>query len=234
MSYTYLTYRSALQTLVVSQDPDPDFDAILPSAIDYAEMRIYRELDLISTVVVDESSLLTNGTRVATINNAFVTVDNINVLTPAGSTGATGERQTLIPVSRALLDSLWPGNSVTGLPVMFSMVDQWTMILGPCPDAGYFLEVVGTQRPTPLSASNTSTFLTARLPDLFMAASMIFMSGYMRNFGAQQNDPAMSSSWEAQYQNLKASADAEELRKHFWASSWSSQPISNQAQPQRG
>lgn len=234
--YTYTSYVEAVRTMIVSQAPDVAFDTILPSGIDYAEQRIYRELNLISTVLTDTSQALTAGQRQSQIPQTFVTVTNINVLTPAGSTPDAGVRNPLTPVSRDVLDNMWPSNALAtrALPTMFAMIDQWSILVGPSPDAGYGLEIVGTERPDALSATNTTTFLSIYLPDLFLAASMVFFSGYMRNFGAQASDPAMSSSWETQYQALKASADAEELRKRFWASSWSSQPSSPQAQPTRG
>ena len=222
MSYTYSTYRIALQTLVVSQDPDAAFDNILPSAIDYAEQRIYRELDLLQTVQRLYGSATTAANRNLSIDNSFVVVNGINLFSPAGSDEDTGERVPLLPVSRDLLDMIWPGNQTTGEPAQFAMIDQWNAILGPAPDDVYNIEVVGTYRPAALSASNPNTFLTDHLPDLFVAGSMVFMSGYMRNFGQQANDPQMGQSWEQQYQTLKASANAEELRKKFWADSWGS------------
>lgn len=235
MALTYTTYRLQLQTLVVSQDPDPDFDNILPGCIDYAEQRIYRELNLLNTVVTDQSVTLTTNQRSVSIPTNIVAVNAVNVITPVGGGYSTGTRAPLTPISRETFDMFWPSNaSSTGLPTVYSMTDQWTMMVGPSPDADYELEVIGTTRPLPLSSTNTTTFLTERLPDLFLAASMVFMSGYMRNFGAQASDPQMGMSWEQQYGLLKQSADTEELRKHFWASSWSSMPVSGAAQPQRG
>lgn len=234
MAYTYATYVSALQTMLPSQSPDPSFDAILPSCIDYAEQRIYRELNLISTVVTDVTTTLSGGERNATIPDEFVVVNRVNLLTPAGVSIGSAVRVPLIPVTQDVLDFMWPGNSPSGQPSIFAMVTQWTLVLGPAPDGAYNLEVIGTQRPAPLSVSNPTTFLSERLPDLFFAASMVFLSGYQKNFGGQSGDPAMSSSWESQYQALKASANSEELRKSFVASSWSSQPVSSEAQPQRG
>jgi hypothetical protein len=232
--YTYTTYRTALQTLLASQDPDAAFDAILPSAIDYAEQRIYRELDLISTVTTDTSTFTDVATRLVEIPNRFVVVNDIAIFTPAGSTPDEGSRVSLVAASRSMLDVLWPSAADTGQPQFFSMVDQWSMVLGPSPDGEYQMEIVGTQRPEALSATNDTTFISERLPDLFLAASMVFMSGYQRNFGAQANDPQMGTSWEAQYQALKASADVEEARKHFRASAWTSQPVPAQATPPRG
>lgn len=235
MSLTYTTYRLQLQTLVVSQDPDPDFDNILPGCIDYAEQRIYRALNLLNTVQVDQTVTLTASQRTVDIPDSFVAVDSVNVISPAGSGYVLGVRNPLVPVSRDLLDMLWPDNTTTGLPTMFCMVDQWSMMVGQAPDAAYQLEIIGTYRPEPLNATtNTTTFLTDHLPDLFMAASMVYMSGYMRNFGAQAGDPAMGATWEQQFGTLFDSANTEELRKRFWASSWSSQPVSPAAQPQRG
>jgi hypothetical protein len=206
----------------------------LPGCIDYAEQRIYRELNLISTVETDQTTTLTASQRSVSIPETFVIVNNVNAITAAGAGYVLGVRNPLIPVTRDVLDMLWPDNTTTGVPTMYCMVDQWSMLVGPPPDAAYQLEIIGTMRPDPLSATNTSTFLTERLPDLFIAASMVYMSGYMRNFGAQAGDPAMGMNWEQQYGTLKQSADGEELRKHFTASSWSSQPVSAAAQPQRG
>ena len=88
--------------------------------------------------------------------------------------------------------------------------------------AAYRVEVVGTIRPTPLSATNTTTFLTLYLPDLFMAASLVFAGENMRDFGAEGGNPAVAQTWEQNYQALMASANAEELRKRFAGPGWSS------------
>lgn len=232
--YTYDTYVAALQVMAVSKAPDVPFATILSSVIDYAEQRIYRELDLLQTVQTDTSVVTDTTTRVIQIPNTFVVVNNIAIFSPAGSSREDGERRELVPVSRAVLDTLWPGTLQKGTPEMFSIIDQWTMALGPCPDGAYTVETVGTYRPPALSANNTVTFISERLPDLFMAASMIFISGYQRNFGQQANDPQMGTSWEGQYELLKGSAETEEARKHFWASAWSSMPVPAQAAPPRG
>lgn len=222
MSLTYASYYAAIQTLVASQSPDTPFDTIFPDAIDYAEQRCYRELDLLQTVTVDTSVTLAAGARNATIPSAFVVINGYNILTPVGS-GATGLRNPLTPVSRDVIDMLWPGGTTaTGMPVMFAQLTQWTVLFGPTPDQGYTLEIIGTQRPAPLTSTNDTTFLTLYLPDLFIAATMVFMSGYMRNFSSSGNDPQMAVNWESQYKALFASANSEEMRKKFNSSGWAS------------
>lgn len=227
MSYTYASYKAALAELMVVNDPsDADFTAILPSIIDYAEQRIYRELDLINTVARDATGVLVINNRnfaLPTGGGVFVTVLGINVITPAGTAPDNGTRVQLDPTSRDVLDFQWPSVTGASVPQLFAMITQGTLIVGPWPDASYVVEVVGTIRPSPLSASNTSTFLSINLPDLFLAASMVFASGFMRNFGSQADDPRMSQSWETQYEKLFDSANVEEMRKKFQSQAWSSQ-----------
>jgi len=230
----YATYVSQLETMIAMDAADPDFPTIIPAVINYAEMRIYRELDLISTIFRDTSVTLTPQTQGAMLPNTFVTVQGINILTPVGGAVATSARVPLVPASKELVYMLWGDPTVTGQPQMFALVDQWNLLLGPSPDLGYTIEAYGTQRPTPLSPTNTTTFLTAYLYDLFLAASMIFASGYMRNFGTQSSDPQMGMSWEAQYQSLKASANVEELRKKSWSDAWTAFSPTPLAQPPRG
>ncbi len=239
MSYNYTTFKLAVQTAVVSQSPDVDFDNILPSAIDYANERICRELNLISTVQVDNSTVNTvPGARQVTIPNTFVVVNDISIFTPAGTTDANGTRVPLVQVSREVLDTLWPGRIITAQPSMFALQDQWTVNFGPTPDGAYRLEVVGTYRPAPISPTTATSFLTTYLPDLFFAATMIFFAMYMRNFASAQgqsgSDPLMSGNWSAQYDLLLKSADSEEARKHGWGASWTAYPVAPGAQPQRG
>ena len=226
MSYTYATYTTALANLMVVSTSDPNFVAIEPSIIDYAEQRIYRELDLPYTNTTDSSATTTAGQRtfdLPTTLGTFIVVDYLNIITPYTATTTTGTRVPLIPASRDFIDISYPANtSATGTPVYFGMVSNSQVVFGPVPDQAYPVEVIGTIRPAPLSSTNTTTILTTYVPDLFMAASMVFASGYMRNFGSQADDPRMSQSWENQYQLLKASAQTELARQRFESWGWSS------------
>lgn len=237
VGYTYDTYSAALAEMLVTTVDNTDFVAIEPSIIDYAEQRIYRELDLLTTIVRDSSATLTANSRnftLPTTNGRFVTTQGINVYTPVSTTTT---RNQLQPTTRDFIDAMWPTDasaSTPSVPTWYAMITDQTVIVAPPPDANYTVEVIGTIRPTPLSSSNSTTFLSQYLPDLFFAASMIFGSGFQKNFGAQSDDPRMAASWENQYQMLKQSADVEEMRKKYWSSGWSSMQPSPLANPPRG
>lgn len=190
---------------------DYNFAIQIPSIIDYAEQRIYRELDLLATLVTNSTGTTTASQRDFSLPATFITVENVSIVTPASTIVNSGTLNPLMPVSLAVMDLLWPSNVAnTGLPTLFAMKDNATLVLGPTPDDTYYVQVRGTQRPTPLSSTNTTTILTTYIPDVFLAAAAVFASKY--------DDKA-----EAQYQLLKQSAEVEQFRAKFQSQSWSSQ-----------
>ena len=233
---TYATYKTALATLSVVPETDVNWLAILPDAIEYAELRIQRDLDLLSTVLTNSSHATTANTSTVELpTGLFVTLQNVNVITPAGTLNADqGTRVPLLPVAKEYIQYSWPSATNAGVPQYFAMINERTFSLGPWPDNVYNLEIIGTYRPDTLTSSNTTTFISQYLPDLFLMASMIFISGYQRNFGRQSDDPQMAQSYEAQYQALLRGATVEEYRKKFAASAWTSISPSPVATPVRG
>lgn len=239
MSLTYTSYVSQLTNLMsVASSTDPNFSTFLPGAIDYAEGRIYRDLDLLATRITDTSGTCSSGVRSFTLPTAqgsFEVVERINILTSAGAPSSIATRNPTYVVSADVLDVVYPSavSSYTGVPLWVARTTDTTILFGPTPDSNYGVEVYGTMRPTPLSSGNSSTWLTQFLPEVFMAATMIFAAGFMRDFGAQADNPQMSQSWENQYQTLLKSANVEELRKKYQSEAWSPQQPSPVATPPR-
>lgn len=245
MSLTYATYQTALSTLTAIPTTDANFQAILPDVIDYSEGRIYRELSMLVEDVADSSGStvsLTRGFTIPTAIGAFQIVSGVNIITPASTAPDSGTRNPCTPVSRAVLDMTWPSTTGATVPTEFCYASQANLItsgqpsilFGPWPDTTYRVEVVGKVIPAPLSATNTTTFLTLYLPDLFLMASQIYFDNYMHNFGALADDPKSAQTHEAQYQLLLKSAADFEARKRFASGSWTSAAVEPTAVPQRG
>lgn len=233
MSYTYSQYVTELANLIVVDPTDVEFTTVLPNIIDDAEQRIYRELDLLATIVRDQTGLLTANSRSFTFPQHFVVSESINVFTPVGT---TTNRIELVPTTREYIDWVW-GNETApftpSIPTHYAMITDQQIIVGPSPDAAYRMEVVGTVRPTPLSATNTTTYLTLYLPDLFMAASLVFAAGYQLNFSPMGDNPQAGMTWEQHYQTLLASANVEETRKKYAAQAWTPKQPSPISTPPR-
>lgn len=234
MALTYNTYVSQLSNLMIVGSTDTNFQTFLPGCIDYAEQRIYRDLDLVGTTVIDTTTTFSSGQRLLTLPSTWVVVEEVNALSSAGTTSSNGTRNPLIATTREWINYVFPSNSTfMGVPQYWNLLSQNQIMVGPTPDAAYTVEVIGAQRPTPLSSGNPTTLLTNYLPDLFMAASMVFAAGYQQNYGAQSDNPQMAQSWENQYQTLLKSAMTEESRKKFEAEGWTSQQPSAIASPKR-
>lgn len=215
----YSTYVTALATEMVVPTTDTNFQQILPTIITNAELRLQRDLDLVDSTVRDSSFTFTLSTRNFTLPTSlgtFIVVEQMNVITPAGTTNPeSGTRNSLIPTSIDMLDFMWPSSSGSTLPAYYSMMNQDMAIVGPFPDQQYTVEVVGTCRFASLSSAVATNPLSVFFPDLYIAASMVEAAAYQRNFGAMADDPKMAQSWEAHYQALIGAAKTEEAKKKF-------------------
>lgn len=250
---TYSQYVTQIATLAVVAENDPAYVTILPQMITYAENRMYRDIDFMftSTSLHGVTFVLTPGNRNLSFNinlsansepseGTFVVSEQINILTDAAGNASTTTnpdacvRVPLLPTTKEFLDAVYGSSLSLGQPKYFVPFNETLFFLGPVPDQAYPVEVIGTYRPNSLSATNTSTFISLYLPDIFIMASMVYISAYQRNFGRQSDDPAMAQSYESQYKALLQSAIVEEARKKFDSAGWSSQGPATVATPTRG
>lgn len=243
---TYTTYKTQIAEMAVVAEDDPNFLAILPMMIDYASLRICRDLDLMFTSVSLHGAAykLTTGNRNLSFSQnlsngtSFVISEQINLILNATVQydPDTGTRIPLMPTTKEFLDAVY-GSAVAanrGQPKYFVPFNETLFFVGPTPDIDYDVEVVGTIRPAPLSETVPTTFISEYLPDLLVMASMVYISAYQRNFGKESDDPQMAQSYENQYTTLRQSAVVEEARKKFDAAAWSSQSPAIVASPTRG
>jgi hypothetical protein len=307
----YTDYLNQISTLAVVQATDPNFLTILPQAINYAQLRMQRDLDFLSTQVYDSTSFTTaSGSNLVTIPTAaFITLQTIQV-------NNNGVNYPLTPVAKEYIQSVYNSNASAGVPSVFAVYggDSATtgntsqyILLGPYPNTTYPLTLTGTIHANPLGYlppiatvsapalvatitfsaphglvtgntvylnnfspstyngsytctvtgtttitiplssalgnptsigvavnGNNSNFISTYLPDMLIAASMIYVGGYQRNFSTTGADPQMPVNWEQQYQTLLKGATVEEYRKKFQSSAWGSQSPSPIATPPRG
>jgi len=235
---TYATAKTQLATMAVVDENDSNFLIVLPQAITYAENRLCRDLDFLQFSSAVTGNLVAGNRSLSLAAGTFVVLEQANIITPAGTTnpdGATASRNPCLPTTKEFLDAVY-GSNITAnraMPRYFVPFNDNTFLFGPVPDSAYTVEFVGMIRPESLSATNTTTFISTYLPDLFIMATMIYLSAYQRNFGRQSDEPQMAQSYENQYQLLLKGATVEEARKKFEASGWTSNSPSVVATPTR-
>jgi hypothetical protein len=237
MALTYSSYVQQIATMAVIPSNDTNFTIIIPQMISYAELRMQRDLDFLSTQISTTAYNFTANSNTLTLpTSQFIVPQTVEVVSSGVST-------PLLPVTKEFIQNVYGSGSTTGLPQYFAVYGGDTattgntsqyMIVGPIPNQSYGTILTGTVRSAPLSASNTTTYISTYLPDMFIMASMIYISAFQRNFGRLNDDPQMAQTYESQYQTLKNSALVEENRKKFEASAWSSYSPAPAATPTRG
>lgn len=213
MGYDYTSFVTAWRLAAKLPASNAASTTFLESVIDFAEQSCYRDLDLINTVVSDASGTMTVDQRtfdLPTASGRFVVLHDVNLINGT-------IRTPLVKSSRPVIDMLHPDSaSVANVnPDKWAPLTDQTIILGPSPSSTLALECIGTIRPTALSASNTNTFLSDNLPDLFFSAAMIFTSAYKQNFGAQADNPEEAASWQNTYDRQLKSAASEEMKRKY-------------------
>ena len=250
---TYNLYVTQIGTMAVVETQtvsgvvvgvDQAFNDIIPQMLNYAELRIQRDLDLLPALI-SKSYTLSSGAGTFTIpTEDLVTVETVQLTTPV-----TLSLAPLLPVTKEFLQNLYRNPATTGVPKFFAMAGGDTatggntsmnVMVGPYSNATYTIAVRGVQRVPSLAkyntsgpASTTTTFISSYLPDMLIMASMVYISAFQRNFGRMSDDPSMAQSYEGQYQMMLRASMAEEYRKKFAASAWSSSSQPTVASPNR-
>jgi hypothetical protein len=242
MPLTYATFLTSIANLMpVDFTTNAELLIDFPNIIDDVELRMYRDLDLLNTIVRDASAVLSIGTRTLNLPSTlgtFVVVDQINVLASASGSAVIASadsltRYSLTPASKELLDVLFPSYNYSAIPVYFAPITQNQFIVGPAPNQAYAVEVVGTIRPAPLSTSNVTTLLSVYFPDVLMAGAMVRVAAYMKNYGAAVDDPQQGVTWETHFNKLLEGAKIEEARKKSISQAWSNKIPAPLATPPR-
>lgn len=225
----------------VVQCVDASLQATIPQMLNYAELRISRDADLLSMQVPNSYSL-PSGTNILQIPVS----DYVTVQTLFDSTNSN----PLLPVSKEFLQNVYGSNANAGPPQYFAMAggDLTTagqtytnIMIGPWSDQSYPITTYGTIRMPSLynyanqsQANTATTFISTWMPDLLLQAACIFISQEQRNFGIASSDPQMGNNFEGQYQTLLKGVVVEEMRRKFAASAWSSMSPATIATPTRG
>lgn len=255
-------WLTAITTILQSEDVygAAFFDALAPRIIERAELMIYRDpdLDLIALRTVDDTQLTNTGLRVVPQSQQLVIIETVSLIIPANARPAQGTRIPMVRTDIAFIDMVWPQETLTKAP---NQLDTWywalpnmfeaagsgaesdedvavpsSIVIAPTPDNQYVCEQRGVFRPAPLSATNTTTFLTTYLPDLFLAASVVSGALLERDMGATgaQQDPSLAAHWSAEYERLKGGAMVESARQKARSVDWTVYAPATIAGVQRG
>jgi len=226
---------------------NPPLQMIVPQMLNYAELRIQRDLDLLSSQTSNLYTL-TAGVNVFPLPvNDFQTVQTLEIVQL--SNGTVVNSAPLIAASKEFIQNVYGGMYSAGTPEYFALYGsnfgdnqdtETNILLGPAPNFAYSLRVTGTAAQPSLyqnasggPADTAYTYISQWYPDMLIMASMIFISAYQRNFSAASDDVQTAMTYEKQYQALRLGAVPLENRRKQMGSGWTAYSTPIAATPGR-
>lgn len=227
----------------VDQFVDAPIELSIPNMLNYAELRIQRDLDMLATRT---NNLYTLTIGVATLSlpvDDFIVIETLKIKQDVGPVDPAVSGP-MVPVSLEYMQNVYGTLSTPGTPRFFCMYGsdfgdnsntQMNIVINPIPDYAYQVFVTGIARAPSLYKSASAgpadtayTYISSYYPDLLTMASMIYITMLQRNFGAVGDSPEMGMTYEKQYQALRIGAIQEENRRKQMGSAWSgySTPVS--------
>lgn len=199
----YDGFVALLRELQATDSADTDFNTILPTVIQQAELMCYRDLDPVYARKYDQALTVTGGTATVTLPADCWILRKVTLL--SGTT-----RSEVTPRQKSYLDEYWPDQSVTGTPKHYATPIEGTILVAPTPANGAVLKCDYTYRPAVATSGGTDWLLT-NYSDLMFYAAALWIAGYTKAYsGEAPKDPGY---WSTMYQSQLAKARVEEARK---------------------
>lgn len=177
-----LTSYSELRSSIADWLNRGDLTAVIPDFISLAEAQMERRLP---TQKMVKRANATIDTPFSAIPADLLSVKSL-VLT------STAPVQPLVFLTEDELDAKKYTYRSTGKPLYFALVGNQIEVL-PAPDTGYTAEITYVATLPKLSDSNTSNWVLARHPDVYLYGSLLQAAPYLR-------DDERVGLWSSQYQ----------------------------------
>lgn len=187
MQYTYTTLLASCQNYFV--DNSVEYIAEFPNLVQLSEMRIIKDLNL-SVFDTVATGVMTPGSADLTKPTDFIVIQDMFIV-------LSGTKTYLQERSKSYLDSYWPTAASTGTPVYYADNTTTLWQLAPTPDSNYAYQVNYVARPTPMNATNPTTWIGDKLGEVLLAATLAQSAAFF------QEDPSTQSGaiahWEQKY-----------------------------------
>lgn len=169
---TYAELSQNLQDWM--EDDDSEFVGSIDEVINLGEMRLWRDLDLsiftsedTAATVISQDTVTKPVTDTELVTWQSIYYDNAGERTylELRSTDFVRDHQTI---------------GATAPPKYYAETNETDWLLSPIPDAIYTLNARGVTRPTRLSASNTTTWLSLHQDDMLFKACLAEAEGFLK------------------------------------------------------
>ena len=147
-------------------------NSVINTFITMAENRILRDIDL-DVFKLEVTANMTTGNKFLSAPSDILTHRYL-MITSGGDQIFLDFRDT------SFMKEYWADGTATGIPKYYSVWDQNTFYVAPTPNADFAVELGYIYRPSQLSASNTTTWISTNAPEALLYACLIQAYSYTK------------------------------------------------------
>jgi len=153
---------------------------IIDGFIQDAEFRLLREIDSDNNRQYAQADIVAGQRYVNTplINDETLVIRSAQITNASG--GADNSDRQFLEYRDTSYISEYNGLGAQGLPKYYSYWDENTIVLAPTPDQNYNMQINYILKPTQLSASNTTTYLSKEFPNGLLYACLVEAYGFLK------------------------------------------------------
>jgi hypothetical protein len=153
---------------------------IVDGFIQDAEFRILREIDSDNNRQYAQADIIAGQRYVNTplINDETLVIRSAQITNASG--GADNSDRQFIEYRDTSFISEYNGSGAQGVPKYYSYWDENTIVLAPTPDQNYNMQINYILKPTQLSASNTTTYLSEQFPNGLLYACLVEAYSFLK------------------------------------------------------
>ena len=154
-------------------------DTILNGFINDAEFRILREVDSDNNRRYVTANLIAS-TRFIDVPTDLLIVRSAQIVDSDLADGSTDQNRDFLQFRDTSFMSEFNPTATTGVPKYYSNWDETRIVVAPTPNATYTIQLNYILKPTGLSSTNTTTYLSTEFPNGLLYACLVEAYGFLK------------------------------------------------------
>ena len=149
-------------------------DSVINTFITLAENKILREIDL-DVFKKEVTANMSVGNRFLSTPTGILTHRYMMITSPT-----TSDQIFLEFRDTSFLKEYWANYNSTGVPKYYSVFDNDTFYIAPTPNTSFVTQLGYISRPTQLSSTNTTTWISTNAPEALLYAVLVQALSYTK------------------------------------------------------
>ncbi len=154
-------------------------DTILNGFINDAEFRILREVDSDNNRRYATANLIASTRFIDTPTDLLI-IRSAQIVDSELADGNTNQNRDFLQFRDTSFMSEFNPTATTGVPKYYSNWDETRIVVAPTPDQTYTIQLNYILKPTGLSSTNTTTYLSTEFPNGLLYACLVEAYGFLK------------------------------------------------------